>query len=94
MSEKFDFNEALAALQSGQDLTGKDGILTPLIKQLTEAALKAELESHLEGEERPNRKNGSSKKTLKAPPEALSWRHRETLQALLSRNSPGSTRPT
>ncbi len=28
-------------------LTGKDGILTPLIKQLTEAALSAELDSHL-----------------------------------------------
>jgi len=67
MSEKFDFNEALAALQNGQDLTGKDGILTPLIKQLTEAALKAELESHLEEDEGPNRKNGSSKKTIKAP---------------------------
>jgi len=45
MSEQFDFNKALAALQNGQDLTGKDGILTPLVKQLTEAALKAEVES-------------------------------------------------
>ncbi len=34
MSEPFDFNKTLAALQNGQDLTGKDGILTPLIKQL------------------------------------------------------------
>ena len=67
MSEKFDFDKALAALQSGQDLTGKDGILTPLIKQLTEAALKAELESHLETDETPNRKNGFSQKTLKSP---------------------------
>ena len=67
MSEQFDFDKALAALQNGQDLTGKDGILTPLIKQLTEAALKAELESHLEEEETPNRKNGSSRKTIKSP---------------------------
>ena len=68
MSEEFDFNKALATLQNGQDLTGKDGILTPLIKkQLTEAALKAELESHLEAEDVPNRKNGSTRKTLKAP---------------------------
>jgi putative transposase len=66
MSEQFDFNKALAALRNGQDLTGKDGILTPLIKQLTEAALQAELESHLEAEEPPNRKNGSGKKTIKA----------------------------
>ncbi len=41
MSEQFDFNKALDALRNGQDLTGKDGILTPLIKQLTEAALKS-----------------------------------------------------
>ena len=66
MSDEFDFNKALEALQSGQDLTGKDGILTPLIKQLTEAALKAELDAHLEEEETTNRKNGSSKKTLKS----------------------------
>lgn len=39
MSQPFDFNKALKALQSGQALTGKDGILMPLIKQLTEAAL-------------------------------------------------------
>lgn len=30
--------------------------LTPLIKQITEAALKAELEQHLEEDEQPNRK--------------------------------------
>jgi len=67
MSEKFDFNKALEALQNGQDLTGKDGILTPLLKQLTEAALKAELESHLVTDENPNRKNGTTKKTIKSP---------------------------
>lgn len=47
MSRPFDFEKALKALQSSQSLTGKDGILTPLIKQLTEAALAAELGSHL-----------------------------------------------
>lgn len=66
MSEKFDFDKALAALRNGQDLTGKDGILTPLIKQLTEAALKAELEAHLREDETPNRKNGTTKKTIKS----------------------------
>ena len=44
MTQSFDFNKALAELQSGKGLTGEDGVLTPLIKQLTEAALKAELE--------------------------------------------------
>ena len=47
MTEKFDFNEALKAIQSGQAISGKDGVLAPLIKQLTEAALEVELDSHL-----------------------------------------------
>ncbi|WP_438394360.1 transposase, partial [Escherichia coli] len=67
MSQPFDFDKALKALQSGQALTGKDGILTPLIKQLTEAALSAELESHQAQDVEANRKNGSGKKTIKAP---------------------------
>lgn len=61
----FDFNKALEQLKAGQGLTGKDGVLTPLIKQLTEAALKAELDLHLEQNDSPNRKNGSTKKTVK-----------------------------
>lgn len=67
MSQPSDFDKALKALQSGQALTGKDGILTPLIKQLTEAALSAELDSHLAQDVEANRKNGSGKKTIKAP---------------------------
>ncbi len=47
MSQLFYFDKALKALQFGQTLTGKDGILIPLIKHLTEAVLSAELESHL-----------------------------------------------
>jgi len=35
MREDFDFDAALAALQDGRGLTGKDGILTPLIHCLT-----------------------------------------------------------
>ena len=31
---KFDFQKALKAIQSGKPLTGKDGVLTPLIKNL------------------------------------------------------------
>ena len=65
MTQSFDFNKALAELQSGKGLTGKNGVLTPLIKQLTEAALK-ELEQHLGAEPQPNRKNGTSKKTVKS----------------------------
>ena len=66
MTQEFDFNKALEQLQSGKGLTGKDGVLTPLIKQLTEAALKAELELHLETDCAPNRKNGHTKKTVKS----------------------------
>jgi len=31
MTSGFDFEQALKSLQAGQSLTGKDGILTPLI---------------------------------------------------------------
>jgi len=60
-----DFDDALKAIQSGQAISGKDGVLAPLIKQLTEAALRAELDSHLAEDVVPNRKNGKSSKTLK-----------------------------
>ena len=63
----FDMEAAIEALREGKGLSGKDGILTPLIKQLTEAAMKAELEAHLDSEQAPNRKNGSSSKTMKTP---------------------------
>ena len=56
--------EALSKLQQGQDLGGKDGILTPLIKALLEAALQGELAAHLSGS-RPNRGNGKGTKQVK-----------------------------
>ncbi len=45
--QHFDFNETLKAIQAGKPITGSDGVLAPLIKQLTEAALSAEIESYL-----------------------------------------------
>lgn len=63
----FDMESALKALREGRNLTGKDGILTPLIKQLTEAAMQAELDEHLASETQSNRKNGSTSKTMKSP---------------------------
>src|SRR3990167_7081054 len=70
--EQFDFiqfqEEAIAKLKSGQPLTGKDGVMTPLIKQILEAALEGEMASHLsecEDENQPNRRNGKSKKLVK-----------------------------
>ncbi|QOR62400.1 IS256 family transposase [Sulfurovum sp. ST-21] len=65
MNEEFDINEAIEAIKAGTPIDGKDGVLAPLIKQLTEAALEAELETHLSNEIR-NRKNGRSSKTMKS----------------------------
>lgn len=62
----FDLNQALEDLKAGKPMNGKDGFLTPLIKQLTEAALKAEQQQHLDIDEQPNRKNGYTSKTIKS----------------------------
>jgi len=62
----FDFQGAINALREGKPLHGKEGILTPLIKNLTEAALEGELNSHLGQEIATNRRNGKSKKTIKS----------------------------
>jgi len=62
----FDFQKALKAIQEGKALLGKEGILTPLIKDLTEAALEGELDSHLGQEIAANRRNGKTQKTIKA----------------------------
>ena len=61
----FDLEAAIKGLREGKDLTGKDGVLTPLIKQLTESALQAELDSHLADKDSPNRKNGRTSKKVK-----------------------------
>ena len=66
MTEKFDFEQALEALKAGKPITGKDSVLGPLVKQLTEAALEAEIDTHLAQEVAPNRKNGKSRKTMKS----------------------------
>ena len=66
-NNKFNFNDAVKQLQAGKNLNGKDGVLTSLIKQLTEAALQAEIEQHLDNDSQPNRKNGFSSKIIKSP---------------------------
>lgn len=63
---RFDFDQALKDLKAGQPLTGEKGILTPLVKELVEAALEGELDSHLAREVTANRKNGKSKKTIRS----------------------------
>jgi transposase-like protein len=70
--QDFDFKqfqeEAIKRLKSGQSLTGKEGILTPLIKEILESALDGEMDSHLsecKDQGQPNRRNGKLKKTMK-----------------------------
>jgi len=68
MTQDFDFNAAVQALLKGQKISGKDGVLGPLIKNLVEAALEAEVESHIADEVlsgKTNRKNGRSSKTIR-----------------------------
>ena len=64
---QFDMEAAIQALRQGKDLSGKDGVLPPPIKQLTEAAIKAELDAHLAASDEPNRKNGNTPKRVKSP---------------------------
>jgi putative transposase len=63
---QFDLNKALEDLRAGKPLHGEDSVLTPLIKQLTEAALQGEQEQHLESASGSNRKNGYTTKTMKS----------------------------
>ena len=65
-SPEFDFEKALKGIREGKPFTGKDGVLTSLIKNLAEAALEGELDSHLGKEISTNRRNGKSKKTIKS----------------------------
>lgn len=66
---QFDFNEAVQQLLAGKKISGKDGVLAPLVKQLVEAALEAEVESHIKDDVlsgNRNRKNGKTSKTIKS----------------------------
>ena len=59
--------EAIEKIKAGQPLTGKGGILTPLLKELLESALEGELDAHLlENREAgiSNRRNGKSSKQV------------------------------
>ncbi len=40
MSESFNIEKAIEELRSGKGLNGQEGILTPLIKQIVEGAMK------------------------------------------------------
>lgn len=84
----FDFTEfkgeAISQLKTGQPLMGKDGILTPLIKELLEAALEGEMDAHLadcRDSDQINRRNGKLSKAMKSgsgPFDLLTPRDRES----------------
>lgn len=67
--ENFDFEsfkkQAAAKLKAGGSLLGKEGVLTPLLKEFLEQSLEGELEAHLDEEEEPNRRNGKGNKKVK-----------------------------
>ena len=66
--QEFNFNDAVQDIMNGKNISGKDGVLAPLVKQLVEAALEAELESHIAQDlfaGNKNRKNGTSSKNIK-----------------------------
>lgn len=70
MSNSFDFEEfkaqAIEKLKAGVPLSGKDGVLAPLLENLLNSALEGELDSHLGGVEREmgNRRNGHMSKQV------------------------------
>lgn len=62
-------SELQYGLYQGKPLVGKEGLLTPLIKELVELSLQGEMNAHLNDsslEEGSNRRNGVSTKTVKS----------------------------
>lgn len=76
MTKEFDYEQfkvdAAQGIKSGKGLTGVDNVMLPIIKDLLETAMKAELDVHMDSERsqdeqsKPNRKNGKTTKTIKS----------------------------
>ena len=61
--------QILEHIKAGKPLNGKNGVLTPLIAEVINAALEGEMEAHIEREaqsEVANRRNGKTLKTVKS----------------------------
>lgn len=60
--------KALEQFKTGKSLFGSDGAFAPLLKRFIEKALQAEMEAHLDQQERSegNKRNGKGKKTLRS----------------------------
>ena len=66
MTIEVDVEQFARDIKAGKSIGGSGGALGSLIKQLTEAALAAEIDSHLALDLTRNRKNGYSSKTMKS----------------------------
>lgn len=66
MKIEVDVEQFARDIKAGKSIGGSEGALGSLIKQLTEAALAAEIDSHLSQDLNKNRKNGYSSKTMKS----------------------------
>jgi len=66
MKIEIDVEQFARDIKSGKSIGGKNGALSSLIKQLTEAALAAEIDSHLAQDMTKNRRNGYATKTMKS----------------------------
>jgi len=60
--------EVTKKIREGKGLTGKDGALTPLLKEILEAAMEGEIDQHLKETKQNtgNRRNGYTHKNLKS----------------------------
>lgn len=71
MEENKNFNyeefkrKAIKELKTGKDLSGKDGVLIPLLKDFLEGALEGEMDTYLSENDTNNRRNGKGKKIVK-----------------------------
>lgn len=68
-TEQTEFEKkVLAQFMTGKSLFGKDGAFAPMLKNVIEKALSAEMEAHLDSHERQqgNKRNGKGKKTIKS----------------------------
>jgi len=66
MNIEIDVEQFARDIKAGKSIGGKDGALGSLIKQLTQTALAAEIDSHLAQDLFKNRKNGYATKTMKS----------------------------
>lgn len=76
MTKEFDYTqfkeEAIRGIKEGKSFSGEGNIMLPMIKDLLESAMRAELDIHMESthsqdyQSKPNRKNGTTTKTIKS----------------------------